>query len=160
MLRLIIDFSTALRMAMRPLEEPAPIVTFSAALRNATWLVAPPPMCACLSSERSMSTRFASSLFIPIRSAVVRGHSTTPTTHSRPCRAAAAIHARQDGAKTCNKACRCGIRHATSRFRSGRRDGTRLRSLATDSAASPLAGAACEERSCFKTFFVTVRQGR
>ena len=44
--------------------------------------------------------------------------------------------------------------------RSGRRDGTRLRSLATDSAASPLAGAACEERSCFKAFFVTVRQGR
>eukprot|EP00964_Phaeocystis_antarctica_P020041 scaffold11062_cov24-Phaeocystis_antarctica.AAC.1 len=55
MLWLIIDFSTALRKAMRPLEEPAPIVTFSAALRNATWLGAPPPMCACLTSERSIA---------------------------------------------------------------------------------------------------------
>eukprot|EP00964_Phaeocystis_antarctica_P037703 scaffold21547_cov28-Phaeocystis_antarctica.AAC.1 len=63
MLRLIIDFSTALRKAMRPLEEPAPIVTFSAALRNATWLGAPPPMCACLTSERNMSSRCGSLVF-------------------------------------------------------------------------------------------------
>ena len=51
-LRLIIDFSTALRKAMRPLEEPAPIVTFSAALRNGAWLGEPPPKCACLTRER------------------------------------------------------------------------------------------------------------
>ena len=38
MLRLIFDFSTALRKAIRPLEEPAPIVIFSAALRNCAWL--------------------------------------------------------------------------------------------------------------------------
>ena len=51
-LRLIIDFSTALRKAIRPLEEPAPIVTFSAALRNGAWLGEPPPKCACLTRER------------------------------------------------------------------------------------------------------------
>jgi hypothetical protein len=72
-LRLINDFSTAFFKAMGPLEEPAPIVTFSAALRNGAWLGVPPPKCACLTSEtRSIAQAETAADYPPERKPLFR----------------------------------------------------------------------------------------